>query len=192
MDICGMVEDDFQQVDEPTTLEERTMEIIEQDFMVANGLHEETNARDGNNNEDEQEGNIVMECEPLGEEAFDDAPCDNNFDPVALEDTITKLYRGSKCTKLATTILFMNLCIIHGVNKKFANELFTLLHLHLLPGDNYLPNNYYVAKTLTKRLGLDYKNIHACSKGCFLFRGTCKDYVRCPKCEVPCYKDERN
>lgn len=167
MDICGMVEDDFQQVDEPTTLEERTMEIIEEAFMVVNGLHEETNARDGNNSEDEHEGNIVMECEPLGEEAFDDAPRDNNFDPMALEDTIMELYRGSKCTKLVVTILLMNLCIIHGVNNKFANELFTLLHLHLLSGDNCLLNNYYVAKTLTKKLGLDYKNIHACSKGCF-------------------------
>ncbi len=148
MDIRGMVEDDFQQVDEPTTLEERTMEIIEEAFVVVDGLHEKTNARNGNNSEDEQEGNIAMECEPLGEETSNDAPCDNNFDLVALEDAITKLYRGSKCTKLAATILLMNLCIIHGVNNKFAIELFTFLHLHLLSGDNCLPNNYYVAKNI--------------------------------------------
>jgi len=162
-----MVEDIFQQVDEPTTLEERTMEIVEEAFMVVNGLHEEADARDGSNSEVEQEGNIAMEHEPLGEEAFDDVPCNNHFDPMALEDAITKLYKGSKGTKLAATILFMNLCTVHGVSNKFVDELFTLSHLHLLLGDNCLPNNYYVAKTLIKRLDLDYKSIHACSKGCF-------------------------
>ncbi len=49
---------------------------------------------------------------------------------MALEDAIIELYKGSKCTKLVATILFMNLCIVHGVSNKFANELFTLLHLH--------------------------------------------------------------
>jgi hypothetical protein len=185
-----MVEDAFQQVDELTTLEKRTMEIIEEAFVVADGLHEEVNARDGNNNEDEQVGNIAMEREPLGEETSNDAPCDNSFDPMDLENIITKLYKGSKCTKLVATILLMNLCIVHGVNNKFANELFTFLRLHLLLGDNCLLNNYYVAKTLTKRLILYYKNIHACSKGCILFQGTYKDCVHYAKCEAPCYKDE--
>jgi hypothetical protein len=64
-----------------------------------------------------------MECEPLGEEASDDAPCNNSFDLVVLEDAITKLYKGSKCTKVAATILLMKLCTIHGVSKKFVNDL---------------------------------------------------------------------
>jgi hypothetical protein len=33
-----------------------------------------------------------MEHEPLGEKAFDDAPCDNSS--VALEDAIIELYKG--------------------------------------------------------------------------------------------------
>jgi len=160
--------------------------------MVVDGLQEEANLKDGNNSEDEQEGNIVMECEPLGEEAFDDAPCNNSFDLVVLEDVITELYRGSKCTKVAATILFMKLCTIRGVSKKFIDDLFTLLRFHLLPGDNCLPNNYYVVKILIKRRGLDYKNIHTCSKRCVLFQRTYKDYVHYPKCEVPCYMDEIN
>jgi CRISPR/Cas system-associated protein Cas7 (RAMP superfamily) len=108
-----------------------------------------------------------MEREPLREEAYDGAPSDNSS--MALEDAIIELYKGSKCTKLVATILLMNLCIVHGVSNKFANELFTFLHLHLLLGDNCLLNNYYVAKTLTKRLGLDCKCIHACNKGVFCF-----------------------
>jgi hypothetical protein len=133
-----------------------------------------------------------MECEPLGEEASDDAPCNNSFDLVVLEDAITKLYKGSKCTKVAATILLMKLCTIHGVSKKFVNDLFTFLHFHLLLGDNCLANNYYVVKILIKRLGLDYKNIHTCSKRCVLFQRTYKDYVHYPKCEAPRYMDEIN
>jgi hypothetical protein len=65
--------------------------------------------------------------------------------------------------------ILMNSCTVHGINNKFANKLFTLLWLHLLPVDNCLPHDYYIAKTLTRRLGLDYKNIHDCGKGCVIF-----------------------
>jgi hypothetical protein len=51
----------------------------------------------------------------------------------------------------------MNLCTLHGVNNKFTDELFTLLQIHLLPINNCLPQNYYVVKTLTIILNLDYK-----------------------------------
>jgi hypothetical protein len=44
---------------------------------------------------------------------------------------------------------------------KFTHEFSTLLRLHLLPEPNCLPNNFYVAKTLTCQLGLDYMTIHA-------------------------------
>jgi hypothetical protein len=88
-------------------------------------------------------------------------------------------------TKLAITILFMNLCTMHGVINKFSYEFFTFLRLHLLHVDTCLPQNYYVTKTLTKRLGLDYKNIHACGKGCVLFQGEYRDVVSCPKCGAP-------
>ncbi len=113
----------------------------------------------------------------MGKVTYEDGPQDNNFDPIFLEDVIKGLYRCSKCIKLVPTMLLMNLCTIHGVNNKFADELFTLLHFHLLPRDNCLLNNYYVAKSLTKSLGLDYKNIHVCGKGCVLFRGPYKVVV---------------
>jgi hypothetical protein len=111
---------------------------------------------------------------------------------MALEEAIKELYKGSKCTKLATTILFVNLCMMHGVNNKFAYELFTLLRLHLLLADNCLPHNYYVAKTLTRKIGLDYKNIRVCGKRCVLFRSEYRNVINCPKCGTPRYKDEGN
>jgi hypothetical protein len=75
---------------------------------------------------------------------------------------------------------------------KFANELFTLLRFHLLPEPNCLPNNFYVAKTLTCQLGLDRKTIHACARGCVLFRGQHQNVVHYPKCGGPRYKHEVN
>lgn len=126
--IRAMVEDVFQQVNEPMALEERTMEIIEEAFVVADGLQEEANVRNANNNEDKLLGNIEVDHELLGEVASKDVvPLDNSFDLMALEEAIKELYKNSKCTKLVVTILLMNLCTMHGVSNKFANELFTLL-----------------------------------------------------------------
>ncbi len=42
------------------------------------------------------------------------------------------------------------------------------------------------------QLGLDYKIIHACAKGCVLFWGEHQNVVHCPKCGSPRYKDEIN
>ncbi len=64
--IRAMVEDAFQQVNEPMALEERTMEIIEEAFVVADGLQEEANVGNANNNEDKLLGNIEVNHELLG------------------------------------------------------------------------------------------------------------------------------
>jgi hypothetical protein len=102
---------------------------------------------------------------------------------------VKELYVRAKCTKLATTIFFMNLCTVHEINNKSANELFALLRHHLFPKPNCLATNYYVTRALTQKLGLDYENIHACAKRCILFRGDHKDDVNCPKCASVRYKD---
>jgi hypothetical protein len=67
--------------------------------------------------------------------------------------------------------------------------MFTILHAHVLPQDNYLPRNHHAVKSLTKKLGLAYNTIHACEKGCVLFRGAFADAEKCPKCDQPRYKD---
>jgi len=120
--------------------------------------------------------------------SFEDGAKQHSFDLVALEDAMKESYIGTKCTKLAATILFINLCTIHGVSNKFANELFALLHLQLL----LEMGSYYAAIILNQNLGLNYNNIHACAKGCVFFQGNHKDVVPCPKCGGPCYKDEVN
>jgi hypothetical protein len=120
--------------------------------------------------------------EPIGESAEGSTNEASNFDPHMLEDAIKPLYRGAKSTELAATILLMNLCTVHGVSNNFTEELFALLHGHLLPPNNSLPKNYYAAKSLTSKLGLSYHSIHACEKGCILFQHEHSEALRCPKC----------
>jgi hypothetical protein len=73
--------------------------------------------------------------------------------------------------RFAATMLLMNISIVHGVNNKLVDELLSFLHKHLLLVDNCLPTNIYHAKTLTRKVGLSYKIIHACLNGCVLFAG---------------------
>jgi hypothetical protein len=129
--------------------------------------------------------------EPIGETNRRDADEDDSFNPQALEEAIRPLYRGARCTQLAATILLMNLYTVHGVTNGFADEMFTILNGHLLPAENVLPKNYYRARSLTVKLGLSYNSIHACDRGCVLFRGEHAEAVTCPKCGGPRFKDER-
>ena len=84
----------------------------------------------------------------------------------------------------------MNLCTVHGVSNNCADELFAILHGHILPEENCLPKNHHAARSLTQKLGLSYNNIHACNNGCVLFIGEYMDLLRCPKCNGPRYRDE--
>jgi hypothetical protein len=113
-----------------------------------------------------------------------------NFNPSALEDALDELYVGAKSSKLAATILLLNLYTVHGVSNCFVDELFSILHRHLLPPGNVLPRNQYAAKTLTKNLGLAYRSIHACELDCVLFKGEYANEINCPKCARPRFKDQ--
>jgi hypothetical protein len=75
----------------------------------------------------------------------------------------------------------MNIFIVHGINNKFVDELLSFLHKYLLPADNCFPSNMYHAKSLTKKLSLNYKVIHGCPNGCVFFRGMYGEMEICPK-----------
>jgi hypothetical protein len=113
----------------------------------------------------------------------------DRFDPTILEEAIQELYAGSRSTNLAATILLMNLYTVHGLSNNFADELFTIFHQYLLLEGNCLPRNHYTAKTLTSKLGLTYYSIHACAKGCVLFRDEYAEAEWCPKCTGPRFSD---
>jgi hypothetical protein len=149
-------------------------------FTVANNIHEECRSSENwdepcfpdPNTEDVPDadaGNNTEDRDPV------------NFDPEAMEDAVHELYTGAKSSKLATTILLLNLCMVHGVSNCFVDELFSILHAHLLPDGNSLPKNHYATWTLTKKLGLAYTSIHACENGYILFRGEYANETTCPK-----------
>jgi hypothetical protein len=182
-----MVQETFQGGNESVTLEERVQEVASNAFAQADALHNDY--IDNHFNDTTNIRDISID-EPIRERAEEGISEDSTFDSQVLEDVIKPLYRGAKSTELAATILLMNLCTVHGVSNNFTEELFALLHSHLLPPGNSLPKNYYAAKSLTSKLGLSYRSIHAYEKGCILFRYKHSEALRCPKCGGARYRDE--
>ena len=187
VDTQRIVDNAFQGPHEVAFLEDKVQDAFFHAFTMADGMHAECIRNDGD------------ETDPLPDYSMDESIEDTNapdasendtFDPHPLEEAIRPLYRGAKCMQLATTILLMNLCTIHGVTNGFADELFTILNSHLLPTKNVLPKNYYIAWSLTTKLGLLYNSIHACDKGYVLFRDKHTKTVQCLKCGGPRYVDK--
>jgi hypothetical protein len=162
----GMVKNAFIEEPLPEEVEEIVWAVVMDAFTLGDSVTEE--CREGSSGGD---GNNLSDPVASSDEEVDTEGNGDRFDPAMLEEAIQELYIGSRSTKLAATILLMNLCTVHGVSNNFADELFTILHRHLLPEGNCLPRNHYTAKTLTSKLGLTYNSIHACAKGCVLFRG---------------------
>ncbi len=67
----------------------------------------------------------------MGNIDVNDEDCRANL--ARLKEACQPLYPCAHSTKLADTMLLMNICTIHGVNNKFVDELLSLLHKHLLP-----------------------------------------------------------
>jgi hypothetical protein len=118
------------------------------------------------------EGNAVNEQEEVNETYSKHE--DNDEQLVGLQDACQLLYLGVRFSKLATTMLFMNVYTIHGIINKCVDELLFILHKYLLPLGNCLPTNMYHAKALTHKVRLNYKLIHVCQNGCVVLRCVCR------------------
>jgi hypothetical protein len=159
VDIRGMVDNAFLEEPLPLDVEEIVHDVVTGAFDLGDAVHEECNDSSGEGNATNLSKHGVTSCENV-----EDHETSDHFDPTMLEEAIQELYEGSRSTKLAATILLMNLCTVHGVSNNFADELFTILHHHLLPEGNRLLKNHYAAKSLTSKLGLTYTSIHACGE----------------------------
>jgi hypothetical protein len=62
-----------------------------------------------------------------------------------LAKALTLLYEGFTINMLSTILLLLNLRIVHGVSNVFMNELFSFLHLELLPKVNKMSTITYEA-----------------------------------------------
>ena len=183
----GMVDQALEPAEDPTFAMERLQEEVRDSFAIADSIHEESMEAGC--------GDTTEEVECRDEEHPPDVDTSNGdgeprFDARVLEESLRHLYDGARSSKLTATILLMNLCSVHGVTNQCANELFSILHSHLLPENNSLPRTYHATKSLTGKLGLTYNTIHACEHGCVIFRGPHEDALRCPKCGGQRYRDE--
>ena len=98
------------------------------------------------------------------------------------------LYAGNKLSMLCATLLIVNCCKTHGVANTFLNELLMLLSMSILPVGNCLSKTEYEASKILRKLGLAYNMIHACPKGCCLFKGELEDVEKCPVCDHDRYR----
>ena len=98
------------------------------------------------------------------------------------------LYEGSVLSMLCATLLIVNCCKTHGVSNTFINELLMLLSMSILPVGNCLPKTEYEASKILRKLGLAYNMIHACPKGCCLFKGDLEELEKCPVCDHNRYR----
>jgi hypothetical protein len=91
------------------------------------------------------------------------------------------LYDGLNVSIVSATIVLINMAVIHSVPNEYMNELLKYLSSVILPRGNQLPRNYYEAKNMIRKLGLNYKQIHACPSGCILYRNEHEHLNSCPK-----------
>jgi hypothetical protein len=182
-----MIHNTFEEHDEPNPGYSRVQEVVADTFTMADNIHDE--CRSTHNWNEPCFNNIVEDDMPSN---VDDAEEDGNvqFDSNGLEEAVGRLYEGAKSSTLAATIFLLNLYTIHGVSNCFVNELFYILHGHILPDGNSLPRNNYTTRILTRKLGLTYNTIHACESGCVLFRRVLANATECPQCGKPRFKDQ--
>ena len=141
-------------------------------------------------NDDDGEGSndSTSEGEDL-EDLMGQVPTDRMGSNPEIDIAATlPLYEGATLSMLCATLLIVNCCKTHGVSNTFLNELLMLLSMSILPRGNCLPKTEYEASKILRRLGLAYNMIHACPKGCCLFRGDLEDAEQCPVCDADRYR----
>jgi hypothetical protein len=133
---------------------------------MVDDLVEET-FREGRTEEEDRSGiPNLTELENLYRSAF--VPVWNTDDTV------------SSISIISTVVVILTMCTIHGVSNAFADELLRYLSSSLLPKGNSLPTSFYQAKTMVRKMGLDYNVIHCCPVGHVLFRGEKENLDACP------------
>ncbi len=93
----------------------------------------------------------------------------------------TPLYEGAQTSRLAATLLLLNLQGVYNTSDSHTDSLFQLLNGKLLPQPNTLPPSHREAKKVLSSIGLEFQTIHACPGGCILYRGEHAGKTECPR-----------
>ena len=136
--------------------------------------------------ESETDAELEMEDIPQGLRDNSDAGLQN---AAALnEESKTPLYGGTNLSRLATTLMLLNVCRTHKVTNACISELLLLLAKVILPKPNSLPTSELMATNMLGRLGLRYDCIDVCRNGCVLYRHEHAELESCPVCHASRYK----
>ena len=95
------------------------------------------------------------------------------------------LFAGATVSLLGAVLVVLTICKTHGVSNACVDELMKALSSQILPQPNTLPVSERQATRLLRTLGLGYNIIHACIRGCVLYRGDYAGLNRCPTCHAP-------
>ena len=114
-----------------------------------------------------------------------DGPMDDSLLNKLCEADKIPLFAGATVSLLGALLVVLTICKIHGVSNACVDELMKALSSQILPQPNTLPVSERQATRLLRSLGLGYNIIHACIRGCVLFRGQYAGLNRCPTCDAP-------
>ncbi|KAL3690612.1 hypothetical protein R1sor_016921 [Riccia sorocarpa] len=109
---------------------------------------------------------------------------------AAQEESRTPIYPGAKCSKLAYTLLILNLQARFPASNQLINGIFKLLAEKILPEESNVPKTRSEARKILKTVGMDYEMIHVCPNDCILYRNEYGDATACPKCNEARYRED--
>ncbi|XP_052118636.1 uncharacterized protein LOC110280298 [Arachis duranensis] len=106
-----------------------------------------------------------------------------------LEDGEQRLYPGcSRFSKLSFLVRLYHIKCMCGVSNKAFGLILELL------GDAFeharIPNTLHDAKTIIRKLGIEYKKIDVCPNDCMLYTGSDHDLSRCKRCGASRWKQK--
>ena len=135
---------------------------------------------------EEQEGHGGSEWDfPPAEIEGSNGPMDDDLLGKLGEADKISLFPGATVSLLGALLVVLTICKIHGVSNACVDELMKALSSQILPQPNTLPASERQATRLLRTLGLGYNIIHACIRGCILYRGDYAELNRCPTCRAP-------
>lgn len=106
-----------------------------------------------------------------------------------LNDADTRLYPGSKMSKLEFLVRFFQVNCLAGITDKGLTLMLKLIK-SILPDGESLPNSFYQAKKIITDISLQYLKIDACPSDCMLYWKDKSHLQVCPHCGVSRYQDE--
>ncbi|KAM0909763.1 hypothetical protein ACQ4PT_014614 [Festuca glaucescens] len=106
-----------------------------------------------------------------------------------IKDSEKPLWQGCELWQLSLLVILFNIKSMNKWSDKSFGDLLDTLHM-AIPNGNELPQNFYEAKKIISKFGLDYKKNHACPNNCQLFwKGTENDDF-CSICKASRWKDK--